>query len=298
MLATDSVCFSSAGSESKVAAPRIKELPLSFHSFILCLVGLTASIASGADESKKDSAKNVADQIAAIKKEHQELKKKFYDDLRTFRDDDRKVSDLNREYSKSHGEQAKALMNLIKAHGKEPGAFEGILVLVGELNSYLDDEMVQLVLKHHLADPKMGQLCFALRYRSEPWAGQLLEEASTKHPQKAVRGQALYALGDYHRYRAQPWGEKLSEAEEAKMWAKAAKYFTEVTKGYADIMTPDGKAKLGDKAASELTRIKNVPNLKIGKMAPEIVGEDIDGKEVKLSDYRGKVVLLDFWGHW
>ena len=40
------------------------------------------------------------------------------------------------------------------------------------------------------------------------------------------------------------------------------------------------------------------PNLVIGKTAPEIVGEDLDGKHFKLSDYRGKVVLLDFWGNW
>jgi hypothetical protein len=36
----------------------------------------------------------------------------------------------------------------------------------------------------------------------------------------------------------------------------------------------------------------------IGKLAPEIVGEDIDGRPIKLSDYRGKVVMLDFWGNW
>jgi RNA polymerase sigma factor (sigma-70 family) len=37
--------------------------------------------------------------------------------------------------------------------------------------------------------------------------------------------------------------------------------------------------------------------LSIGKPAPEIDGEDIDGKRFKLSEYRGKVVVLDFWGH-
>jgi hypothetical protein len=36
----------------------------------------------------------------------------------------------------------------------------------------------------------------------------------------------------------------------------------------------------------------------IGKPAPEIEWEDIDGKPFKLSDYKGKVVLLDFWGNW
>jgi hypothetical protein len=36
----------------------------------------------------------------------------------------------------------------------------------------------------------------------------------------------------------------------------------------------------------------------VGKPAPEIEGEDVDGKPMRLSDYRGKVVLLDFWGNW
>jgi cytochrome oxidase Cu insertion factor (SCO1/SenC/PrrC family) len=36
----------------------------------------------------------------------------------------------------------------------------------------------------------------------------------------------------------------------------------------------------------------------IGALAPEIQGTDADGKSFKLSDYRGKVVMLDFWGNW
>ena len=39
-------------------------------------------------------------------------------------------------------------------------------------------------------------------------------------------------------------------------------------------------------------------NLVIGKEVPDIEGEDIDGKKFKLSEYRGKVVVLDFWGNW
>lgn len=36
----------------------------------------------------------------------------------------------------------------------------------------------------------------------------------------------------------------------------------------------------------------------LGTLAPEISGVDIDGIEFKLSDYRGKVVMLDFYGDW
>lgn len=36
----------------------------------------------------------------------------------------------------------------------------------------------------------------------------------------------------------------------------------------------------------------------IGKALPEIEGVDTDGKRFKISDYRGKVVMIDFWGDW
>lgn len=36
----------------------------------------------------------------------------------------------------------------------------------------------------------------------------------------------------------------------------------------------------------------------IGKTAPDFTGNDIDGKTISLSDYKGKVVLLDFWASW
>ncbi|MFT4540605.1 MAG: hypothetical protein ACI841_004945 [Planctomycetota bacterium] len=35
-----------------------------------------------------------------------------------------------------------------------------------------------------------------------------------------------------------------------------------------------------------------------GCTAPDIAGTDLDGTEFKLSDYKGKVIFLDFWGDW
>ncbi len=41
--------------------------------------------------------------------------------------------------------------------------------------------------------------------------------------------------------------------------------------------------------------LKHAPE---GKPLPPLVGMDIDGRDVKLADQRGKVILLDFWATW
>src|SRR5262249_45184922 len=53
--------------------------------------------------------------------------------------------------------------------------------------------------------------------------------------------------------------------------------------------------KLAEDARAELDEIRN---LAVDKPAPEIAGTDIDGQSFKLSDYRGKVVLISFWADW
>src|SRR5206468_234833 len=49
---------------------------------------------------------------------------------------------------------------------------------------------------------------------------------------------------------------------------------------------------LGDYARPKLDALRS---LDVGKVAPDIQGEDIEGKQMRLSDYRGKVVVLTFW---
>ncbi len=45
-------------------------------------------------------------------------------------------------------------------------------------------------------------------------------------------------------------------------------------------------------------KLFSIDNLQIGKPCPDFTAKDVAGVEFKLSDYRGKVVVLDFWGFW
>ena len=76
-------------------------------------------------------------------------------------------------------------------------------------------------------------------------------------------------------------------------------YLQQVIDNYADLKYQGGGMTdyktYGEVATHGLYELKN---LNVGDVAPEISGEDLDGVAFNLSDYRGKVVLLDFWGHW
>lgn len=48
----------------------------------------------------------------------------------------------------------------------------------------------------------------------------------------------------------------------------------------------------------ENLRRLSMEKVKIGEFAPDIILPDLQGKERKLSDLKGKIVLLDFWASW
>lgn len=95
---------------------------------------------------------------------------------------------------------------------------------------------------------------------------------------------------------------RLRQVDPAELLSAAASLFQRVVDEFADVngdLVFNGRTlprgTLGAQAAPALFEMKN---LSVGKVAPEIAAEDIAGVDFKLSDYRGKVVMLDFWGHW
>lgn len=65
------------------------------------------------------------------------------------------------------------------------------------------------------------------------------------------------------------------------------------------VHVPDEPSDAADKPFDAgAVALKSAIQLKSGDMAPDFNVSNLDGKPLKLSDYRGKYVLLDFWATW
>jgi len=171
------------------------------------------------------------------------------------------------------------------AFAEEHSGTEGALMALAALlrartpNTNYGEWALKTILKDHIESESLVNIMFHIRSVRGPEGIAAYRVIATKSPHPRVRGMALLQVGQL----------KKNEAPDE---AKAA--LREVVAKYADEEYYRGH-KLGPAAEGVIFEIEH---LAVGMTAPEIVGEDIDGVPMKLSDFRGKVVLLDFWGDW
>jgi thiol-disulfide isomerase/thioredoxin len=120
----------------------------------------------------------------------------------------------------------------------------------------------------------------------------LLEEVVQKSKDKSTQGRAMLLMAKAITDELDNPQIKLPEAK--KLTAKAIGIYERIVKDYGDINFT-GKGTLGEMAAKELIVLKT---LSVGAKLPDVVSTDLQGKKVKISDYRGKVVVLDIWATW
>jgi hypothetical protein len=173
-----------------------------------------------------------------------------------------------------------------------------------------------LVKREYLPSDKIGPLCEALAPGLDSRSRDVLQTVLEKSPHADVKAAACLALATNYQHRARmarqfkerPGLAKACEDEMGKegveevekkgeegLNKEALQYLERVVKEFPDARDEKGRSLARDAKA----RIDGILHpLAVGTVAPEVEGEDTDGKAFKLSDYRGKVVLLDFWGHW
>jgi hypothetical protein len=175
-----------------------------------------------------------------------------------------------------------------------------------------------VMVKHHTQSAELAGTCTALGRTPTKASMEFLSTIEKQSPHSAVQAQACLSLAEVHKRQAgiaqqikaadkdkmatliTRYGREtvdiLKAASPAALEKRAEQHFQKVmeTPAYAKI-SYGRNSTLGARAKSNLFELRN---LSIGKTAPEIAGEDIDGNPMKLTDYRGKVVVLDFWGDW
>ncbi len=147
----------------------------------------------------------------------------------------------------------------------------------------------------HVAQMKVDrltQLCQTLSYSAGKGSDALLRSLLEKDARRDVQGVACLTLGKVLKQRADqlPATDKSSaalRAESEKLLERAQEKYGDVKMSYYGTV--------GSKAKAELFDLRN---LSVGKVAPNVEGIDQDGQKFKLSDYRGKVVFLDFWSQY
>ncbi len=163
------------------------------------------------------------------------------------------------------------------------------------------------------------------------WASQavedLLRNASEQNPYREIRGLACYWLAEILRYRAQMLRtlavaaprlvamlrqrfspqdlERVLKQDPKALEHRAARLYDRVIAEFPFVANNDprterpplvlGRAALVLPAVAKV-RLDELHRLSVGKPAPEIEGVDLDGKPMKLSDFRGKVVVLSIPG--
>lgn len=200
------------------------------------------------------------------------------------------------------GQFASQFLGLAKRHPRDPAAVDALawVVMPRDWEVPQADDAIDLLAKDHAGSDRLGPVCFLLVYSPAKKAEAFLRTVSAKSPHRAVRGSATYFVGRHLHEKAKKLLTNDAKTAQA-LDTEAERVFERAARDFGDVDVPSapGKPPTGEKVAAAVDKdLFELRHLSVGRTAPEIEGEDVDGKKFRLSDYRGKVVLLDFWGHW
>lgn len=153
------------------------------------------------------------------------------------------------------------------------------------------EKALKTLIKDYLLSTKLEKLHLMPLSRSQDELSlQLIHAILEKNPHRRVKGVITLALAERHVDR---------KGSDDYSPEKALVLFREVLRNYSDIEIEDVVNKkqitLGEIAQKY---VYSLTQLALGQKAPEIVSKDLDGNVVRLSDYSGKVVILDIWATW
>jgi hypothetical protein len=155
-------------------------------------------------------------------------------------------------------------------------------------------QAVEQLLRGPIPSERLADACQRLDAKESPIAEPVFREVLRRNPHDSARAQASLALARALRRRSERIGPERGEL------ARAAELVREAESLYEGAIAQYGRLRLGRETMAEVAQAElfELRRLGIGREAPEIEGPDLQGRPMALSDFRGKVVVLEFWGHW
>jgi hypothetical protein len=264
------------------------------------------------------AAPTPSQRLAALKKEYAEAQHAFdekYSAAKT--DEERKLFISDYPSPEAYAARFSALAKELRGDAVALDAWTWVVQHVQSRE--LVEPCFAALAADHVASPRLAEVVQAISpYSPTLAAEEFLRTVVAKSPHWAVKGQAMFKLakvlgglaGATETFAAKEGGdpeeraglvafygektlEELAARDPAEMRKEAEDLFEDVLEDFKTV--PSAQGTLGHQAEAELFELRN---LTVGRAAPDIVGQDVDGATFKLSDYRGKVVVLDFWGFW
>ncbi len=238
--------------------------------------------------------------------------------------DDERRAFVGRAYARRHA-FAREFLALAKAHPADPIALDALMQAAWQVNTTpwpvglvgedtASAEALDLVRLRHMDSDRLAPLCARVAHGFRQEYETLLRAVAADSPHQVVRAAATLALGQYLHERVHRVDLCRAEPELAAEFADlfGRSYLTELLRqdrfdamraieavfehavaDYGDVKLASGQT-VAARAAADLFEIRH---LSVGREAPDIEGEDQHGERLRLSDYRGKVVLLGFWSY-
>ncbi len=206
-------------------------------------------------------------------------------------------------------------IELAEQHPRDDVSVKALLWVVDNVRGKADtNKALKILALNHVKSELLGESAASIAKARSIESSKLLQKAFEKGESEKVR-----ALAGYHlamlleaelnitaqlkaepdlaprvlQYYGKEYGAHLQAMDRSEVEARREKIFAKLAQSNAKVKIDDQSlASVAERALFAIRR------LSVGKVAPDIVGEDIGGDQLKLSSFRGKIVMLTFWGHW
>lgn len=265
--------------------------------FLMLATALGCSPCFAQEEGDQPNPKNLSRQISKLKSQFSKRLSQLTKEYRQAADDEEQESVVvaRREMEVEITNQ---VLGLTREREDENRNIRDLVWYINRIKGDARENVFDELISEYGGSDRLTRLTSELGRASRPseqnenWLRKLAQESSNER----VLGNATFELANHLEkvrelaefsnddYLSKRTGEELDEEIESLL-NRCRDEFAGVNRG---------KIKIGKLAAAKLFAAR----IKVGKPAPEITGVDLDNVEFNLSDYRGKVVMIDFWGDW